>query len=352
MKRIHIEASHAYDILIGRGLLSCLGQKTAECVGVCTAAVIADDTVFSLYGERAEEALRSAGFRVVHFVFPHGEASKTLETYGRALNALCRERLTRSDVIVALGGGVVGDLAGFVAATYQRGIRFVQVPTTLLAMVDSSVGGKTAVDLDAGKNQAGCFHQPSLVLCDPELLATLPEEEYRCGCAEVIKYGVLGNAAFFEQLRQTPIREQYERVIEVCVTMKRDYVMADEFDFGRRRMLNLGHSVAHAIEACSDFGILHGQTVATGMAVIARAAAAKGICTEQTRDRLLEILKQYDLPGETKLPLDALYQAALSDKKLSGATMHLIVPEEIGRCRIESIPASEIRDWMYAGGIR
>ena len=176
MKRIHIEASHAYDILIGRGLLNCLGQKTAECVGVCTAAVIADDTVFSLYGERAEEALRSAGFRVVHFVFPHGEASKTLETYGRALNALCRERLTRSDVIVALGGGVVGDLAGFVAATYQRGIRFVQVPTTLLAMVDSSVGGKTAVDLDAGKNQAGCFHQPSLVLCDPELLATIPEE--------------------------------------------------------------------------------------------------------------------------------------------------------------------------------
>lgn len=352
MKCIHIEASGAYDILIGRGLLDRLGQIMAESVGVCTAAVIADDTVFSLYGQRTEQVLRDAGFRVLRFVFPHGEASKTLATYGSALNMLCRERMTRSDVIVALGGGVVGDLAGFVAATYQRGIRFVQVPTTLLAMVDSSVGGKTAVDLDAGKNQVGCFHQPSLVFCDPELLATLPQEQYRCGCAEVIKYGILGNADFFDRLMQTPICEQYEQVIEVCVTMKRDYVMADEFDYGRRRMLNLGHTVAHAVESCSDFGILHGQAVAVGMAVIARAAAAKGICTEQTRERLLAVLKQYDLPTETELPLDALYQAALSDKKLSGTTMHLIVPEEIGRCRIESIPSNEIRDWMKAGGIR
>lgn len=351
MKRIHMEASRAYDILVERGLLDQLGQIMAESIGVCSAAVIADDTVFSLYGQRTEQALRDAGFRVLHFVFPHGEASKTLATYGSALNMLCKEHLTRSDVIVALGGGVVGDLAGFVAATYQRGIRFVQVPTTLLAMVDSSVGGKTAVDLDAGKNQAGCFHQPSLVLCDPELLVTLPQEQYRCGCAEVIKYGVLGNADFFDRLMHTPICEQYEQVIEACVTMKRDCVLADEFDFGRRRMLNLGHSVAHAIESCSDFGILHGQAVAVGMAVIARAAAAKGICTEQTRERLLAILKQYDLPTETELPLDALYQAALSDKKLSGTTMHLIVPEEIGRCRIVSIPSNEIRDWMRAGGI-
>lgn len=351
LKRIHIEASHAYDILIGRGLLSRLGAIMAESVGVCTAAVIADDTVFSLYGEQTERALCAAGFRVLHFVFPHGEASKTLATYGRVLNALCEGGLTRSDVIVALGGGVVGDLAGFAAATYQRGIRFVQIPTTLLAMVDSSVGGKTAIDLDAGKNQAGCFHQPSLVVCDPELLATLPEEQYRCGCAEVIKYGVLGNAAFFEQLRQTPISEQLEHVIEVCITMKRDYVMADEFDFGDRRMLNLGHSVAHAIEACSDFNILHGQAVAIGMAVVVRAAVAKGICTEQTQRRLLAMLERYGLPYKTDLPLDALYRAARSDKKRSGATMQLIVPEEIGHCRIESIPTEKIRDWMLAGGI-
>lgn len=351
MKCIRVEASRAYEIQIERGLMPRLGEQTAEIVGVCTAAVISDDTVFSLYGAQTERSLRSAGFRVVHFVFPHGEVSKTLETYTRALNVLCQAQLTRNDVVVALGGGVVGDLAGFAAATYQRGIRFVQVPTTLLAMVDSSVGGKTALNLGAGKNQVGCFYQPSLVLCDPEVLATLPDEQYRCGSAEVIKYGVLGNAAFFEELAKTPIRGQLDHVIEVCVAMKRDYVTADELDLGRRRMLNLGHSFAHAIEACSDFGVLHGQAVAIGMAVITRAAAKKGICTESTLQRLLSLLKEYDLPTETDLPLDALFHAALADKKLSGKTMHLIVPEEIGRCRIERIPAEEIRDWMQAGGI-
>ena len=352
MKRIRVEASRTYEIQIERGLLPRLGEQAAEIVGACTAAVISDDTVFSLYGAQAERSLRSAGFRVVHFVFPHGEASKTLETYTRALNALCQAQLTRNDVVIALGGGVAGDLAGFAAATYQRGIRFVQVPTTLLAMADSSVGGKTALNLEAGKNQVGCFYQPSLVLCDPNLLVTLPDEHYRCGSAEVIKYGVLGNAAFFGELTKIPICEQLDHVIEVCVTMKRDYVTADEFDLGRRRMLNLGHSFAHAIESCSNFEVLHGQAVAIGMAVIARAAAKKGICTEKTLQDLLSLLKKYDLPTETDLPLDTLFRAALADKKLSGKTMHLIVPEEIGRCRIERVPAEGIRDWMQAGGIR
>ena len=352
MNTVHISASREYDIQIGRGLLAQCGTLAAQACGVCTAAVISDDTVHALYGEQVEKSLAAAGFRVVRFVFPHGEMHKTLETYGAALNAMCESRLTRSDIVVALGGGVVGDLAGFAAATYQRGIRFVQIPTTLLAMVDSSVGGKTAVDLPAGKNQVGCFAQPSLVLCDPDVLATLPEEQYRCGCAEIIKYSVLGNAAFFAELRDTPVREQVEHVIEVCVKMKRDFVMADEFDNGRRQMLNLGHSFGHAVEACSEYGMLHGEAVAIGLAIITRAAVQKGICKAEVLDEILEILRRYDLPTETDHPLDKLVRAVGTDKKMRGSTMHLIVPETIGTCRIATVPAEKIAEWMRAGGVR
>ena len=182
------------------------------------------------------------------FPYPGGEHCKTLATYAALLDFLAAHRLSRSDLIVALGGGVTGDLAGFAAATYQRGIPFVQVPTTLLAAVDSSVGGKTAVNLASGKNQVGCFYQPSLVLCDPDTLRTLPPEEYRNGCAEVIKYAVLRSEPFFSELRTAPVSAQVEHVIATCVSMKRDLVAADEFDRGSRQLLNLGHSFGHAVE--------------------------------------------------------------------------------------------------------
>ena len=255
-------------------------------------------------------------------------------------------------MVVALGGGVVGDLAGFAAATYQRGMGFAQIPTTLLAAVDSSVGGKTAVDLPTGKNQAGSFYQPCIVICDPNTLETLPEEQYRCGCAEIIKYSMLGNAAFFEELYKTPVREQYEHVIEVCVQMKRDIVGADEYDLGRRRTLNLGHTFGHAVEQCSDFSLLHGEAVAIGMATVTRAAVKRGICGEETLARLLDILHRYGLPTETGYELDKLYEAELVDKKISDGKMHLIVPEKIGQVRMETIPVEALRDWMQDGGIR
>lgn len=352
MKSIHVSASRAYDVLIERGLLGRLGELTKANAGGAACALVSDDAVYSLYGERAKQSLEGAGYRVVPFVFPHGEASKTLDTYGRLLNFLCERHLTRTDPVLALGGGVVGDLAGFAAATYLRGVPFVQVPTTLLAMVDSSVGGKTAVDLPGGKNQAGCFYQPHLVVCDPDTLSTLPEEQYRCGCAEIIKYSMLGNAAFFEELYKTPVREQYEHVIEVCVQMKRDIVGADEYDLGRRRTLNLGHTFGHAVEQCSDFSLLHGEAVAIGMATVTRAAVKRGICGEETLARLLDILHRYGLPTETGYELDKLYEAELVDKKISGGKMHLIVPEKIGQVRMETIPVEALRDWMQDGGIR
>ena len=353
MTTIHVAASRAYDIEISRGLLDQAGEHIARVTGAGrTAAVISDTNVLPLYGQRLCDSLERAGFRPISWAFPAGEESKNLTTYGRLLHFLGENHMTRSDIIVALGGGVTGDMAGFAAATYQRGIPFIQVPTTLLAAVDSSVGGKTAIDLETGKNQAGCFYQPWLVLCDPDTLTTLPEREYRCGCGEIIKYSVLFDAHFFEELQSTPVKDQVEHVISTCVTLKRRAVMEDEFDTGERRKLNLGHSFGHAVEACSDFSIPHGCAVAIGMAIITRAAVKRGICAQEVLDRLLAILDKYDLPTQTDYPLEALYRAALSDKKISGGKMHLIVPEAIGRCDIVSIPEGEIPDWLRDGGVQ
>lgn len=189
------------------------------------------------------------------------------------------------------------------------------------------------------------------MLCDIDTLDTLPEEQYRCGCAEIIKYAMLGNAAFFEELAKTDVREQYEHVIETCVAMKRDIVGADEFDLGRRRTLNLGHTIGHAVEQCSAFSLLHGEAVAIGMATITRAAMQRGMCKAETLDRLLSLLRAYGLPTQTTQALDALCEAALVDKKIAGGKLHLIVPEEIGKVRVERIAVEELREWMKDGGI-
>ena len=351
MRSIHIKASREYDVLVERGLLDRAGELLREVSAPGMAAIVSDDTVYALYGERTVKALEKAGYRVHSFVFPAGEGSKNLSTYADVLHFLGEHRFSRSDVVVALGGGVVGDLAGFAAATYQRGMGFAQIPTTLLAAVDSSVGGKTAVNLASGKNQVGCFYQPSLVLCDPDTLRTLPPEEYRNGCAEVIKYAVLRSEPFFDALRAEPVSAQVEHVIATCVGMKRDLVAADEFDRGSRQLLNLGHSFGHAVEKCSDYAVPHGCGVAIGMAIIARAAAKRGICTDDTCAQILALLRKYGLPTETAFTRDALTDAARSDKKIADGKLHLIVPERIGRCRIETIPAVDIPAWLADGGI-
>ena len=239
MKTVTVSASRRYDILIERGLLRRAGELVRGVTNAGTVMLVSDDSVWPLYGETVQKSLAAAGFSVCRFVFPHGESSKCAKTYLALLDALCENRLTRADAALALGGGVVGDLTGFAASTYLRGIGFIQIPTTLLAMVDSSVGGKTAIDLPAGKNLAGTFYQPWLVLCDPDCLDSLPDEIFRDGCAEVIKYAVLGNAPFFEELNRTPPHAQLEHIIETCVRMKRDIVAQDEFDRGQRQLLNL-----------------------------------------------------------------------------------------------------------------
>lgn len=347
MTTVHIAASTAYDVEIGSGLLARAGEAIAARIAPCRAAIITDDTVDGLYGAAVETSLRESGFDTVKFVFPHGESSKNLTVFGQALNFLAAHRLSRTDLVVALGGGVVGDLAGFVSAVYLRGIRCVQIPTTLLAAVDSSVGGKTAIDLDCGKNLAGCFSQPALVLCDCDTLATLPPRILREGYAEVIKYGVLLGEPFFSQLAAQ--RLPMEELIAVCVACKRDVVLHDEFDRGERQLLNLGHTIGHAVEAGSGYTLYHGECVAIGLAAIARAAVRMGCSDADTCARICALLRQYGLPTETDQTADALYAVCCSDKKIAGGSIRLAVPEALGRCTLRKIPLSALRGWIEKG---
>lgn len=350
MNTIHVPTGRPYDVCIRAGSLPELGEKLVTMGRRGTVAVISDDTVFPLYGETLCRSLAQAGFRVVCHIIPAGEEHKNLTVYAEVLEFLAREHLTRSDLLAALGGGVVGDLTGFAAATYLRGLDYIQIPTTLLAAVDSSVGGKTAVDLSVGKNLAGAFHQPSLVWCDPALLSSLPESVFRDGCAEVIKYGLLGDAAFFQSLSELPIRQQLERVITRCVEMKRDIVADDELDRGRRQLLNLGHTFGHAMESCSGYQLSHGQCVAMGMALITRSAASMGLCPASLPGEVEALLISYGLPTSVPFGAEVLAQAALSDKKRSGARLHLVVPHDLGDCRLVDVPADGLLPWLRAGG--
>lgn len=350
MKTVHIEASRSYDVRIGHGLLAGCGKQIAEQVHCVSAAVVADDTVYALYGERVCASLEAAGIRTVCYVFPHGEKSKNLLEYAKILNFLAENRVTRADALIALGGGVTGDLGGFAAATYLRGIPFVQLPTTLLAAVDSSVGGKTAVDLPAGKNLAGAFYQPELVVCDLDTLNSLPREIFLDGCAEVIKYAVLGSQELFALLTDIPSGEKLEEVTARCVEMKRDFVQSDELDRGARQMLNLGHTFGHAVEASSRFTLSHGKSVAIGMAMILRAAYRRSLCSAETRDAVIALLQRYGLPTECPYPADMLLGALSADKKIFGTTLNLVVPTQIGACRLLPVGVAELSGWLRDGG--
>ncbi|MCL2010935.1 MAG: 3-dehydroquinate synthase [Synergistaceae bacterium] len=348
MKTITVNVSKTYEITIGAGILNEAGAIVRKAAGGQSAAIVADDNVSALYGRRLADSLAQNGYRVTQYVFPHGESSKNAETFLSIINYLAEEKLSRKDVAVALGGGVVGDLAGFAAACYMRGIRFVQIPTTLLAAVDSSVGGKTAVNLAAGKNLAGAFYQPDAVICDISLLSTLPGEAFKDGCAEVIKYGVIADRALFESLR-TPVHTQLEDVIARCVEIKRGIVTEDEFEGGARKLLNFGHTVGHAIELLSEYKISHGQAVAAGMAIVTRAAVRMGMCEADCLRDVLQMLRRYELPENTPYEAGRLAGACLSDKKREGDGLTMIFPVEIGKCVLKKIPVSELEAVIRMG---
>lgn len=349
MKTIHICTSKEYDVKIGTGLIANLGTETARLCKPGTAAIISDSNVWPLYGENAKISLKNAGFRVVHYVFPAGESSKNGSTYLAIVNFLAENHVTRSDCVIALGGGVVGDITGFAAATYLRGIAYIQVPTTLLAAVDSSVGGKTAIDLDSGKNLAGAFYQPKLVLCDINALDSLPQNIFRDGCAEVIKYGILYDPHLFAELQEKDLEFDRESIIARCVELKRDVVSQDEFDIGARQKLNLGHTVGHSIEAQSNFTVSHGQAVAIGMAIVSKASLKYGICSNDTQKRIQTVIARFGFPCTTTYSAQALFECVLSDKKRAGDTVTLVVPEEIGSCILKPTPVDDLKDFIEAG---
>ena len=343
MKIVTVNASKKYDIKIGSGLLPSIGEEVkllGRAVKIC---IVSETNVWPLYGETVQKSLENVGLSVVSYVFPAGEESKNGTNYLQLMNFLAESKLTRSDLIVALGGGVTGDLAGFAAATYLRGIRFVQIPTTLLAAVDSSVGGKTAIDLPAGKNLCGAFCQPSLVLCDTDTLNTLPDDIFRDGCAEVIKYGVLYDEPFFSDLEQTGLDFDREAVIARCVELKRNVVMEDEFDTGERMKLNLGHTIGHGVEARSNFELSHGKSVAIGLAIVSRASN----CADT--GRILDCLDKFGLPTTTDYSVEDIYHFTLSDKKRSGGTVNLIIPRKIGHCDIVPTPVESLKPFIEEG---
>lgn len=349
MKTICVETSKSYQVHIGHNLLLQAGEFLKTVCTPCKAAIISDSNVYPLYGKKLEDSLTASGYTVINYVFPAGESSKNGTTYLSILNFLAENEITRSDVLIALGGGVVGDITGFAAATFLRGISYVQIPTSLLAMVDSSIGGKTAIDLPAGKNLVGAFYQPSLVICDLTTLNTLSKEIFLDGCAEVIKYGVLFDAELFEHLWKNGPLFDRESVIAQCVTLKRNVVKEDEFDTGIRQMLNLGHTVGHAIEKISDYTISHGKAVAIGMAIIAKAASETGLCDRSVCDRICKILKLFSLPTSTDYSLEALYSGLLTDKKRSLDTLNIIVPQEIGQCSIRKYHTYDVKSFIKAG---
>lgn len=341
MKTVTVHASKTYEVKIGHGLVDTVGAELAQ-LASGKVLVVTDETVAPLYLARVYRSLKNAGFAVYTAAVPAGEGSKDIKYYVNLLNLLAEKNLTRSDTVIALGGGVIGDLSGFAAASYLRGVRFIQIPTTLLAMVDSSVGGKTAVNLANGKNQVGAFYQPSLVLCDLDLLDTLPEEVFRAGCAEVIKTAVLFDSTMFDHLAQKGMDFDREAVIARCIECKRDVVCADEFDRGQRQLLNLGHTVGHAIESLTDYMIPHGQAVAVGCAIFARAFASDS-------EKIVGLLEKFSLPTATEFSAKVLANAALSDKKRLNDSITIVVPLAVGRCELKTVRMEELEKVIEAG---
>ncbi len=349
LKTVNVKTvSKLYSVLFGNGIIDEAGNLAASVLPVNTAAVITDDTVDGLYSGRLISSLNRAGFKTVKYVFPAGEISKNAENYINILEFLAEQGLTRADALFALGGGVVGDMAGFAAATYLRGIAFVQVPTTLLAMVDSSVGGKTGVDLRAGKNLAGAFYQPDTVLIDFSVLETLPEEKMADGWAEIIKYGMICDGTLLDKLRDKEAASLAE-IISRCVEIKRDIVGGDEREGGIRKLLNFGHTIGHAIEKCSNYTVSHGRAVAIGMAVITRAAVNLGLCGSNCLDVLTELLAKYRLPDKTDINENELFNAMLSDKKRSSEGITLVIPESIGNCVLKNVSLDYTQELLRLG---
>lgn len=370
--------SKQYQVLTGQGLLKKAGNLISQVIKPGKIAIVSDDKVASLYLPVLEKSLDDAEFSTCHFVFPNGEASKNAENYLRLLSFLSENGLSRTDAVIALGGGVTGDLTGFAASTYLRGIGFIQIPTTLLSAVDSSVGGKTAINLSSGKNQAGTFYQPDLVICDTDLLKTLEAQEMSQGFAEIIKYAMIWDQELGERLLNLPftiesfassqkLRNEtsvshtinaklqennlaaLDRIITRCLEIKAEVVSKDEKDTGLRQVLNFGHSFGHGIEKASNYTVSHGQAVAIGMVIMTKAAVKTGLCDSYILDKLLILLNKFGLNHECTYSKEEIISGMYSDKKRDGNKITLVLPLSFGKCRLEKMSLQEAETLLERG---
>ena len=358
-------AERSYDVVIGQDLIDGAGARIAPFAKGKRCAVVTDETVASLHGPRLVRSLEAAGLAAPMIAVPPGESQKSFAGLGALIDRLLDLELDRGDLVVALGGGVVGDLAGFAAAIYKRGIDFVQIPTTLLAQVDSSVGGKTAIDATQGKNLIGAFHQPRLVLADLSTLSTLPDREMRCGYAEIIKYGMVGDAGFFDWLeRSGPAvlareTEALVRAVSRSVEIKGKVVAEDEREGGARALLNLGHTFGHALETEVGFGeaLLHGEAVAAGCALAFRFSAAQGLCPATDATRACAAIEAASLPSRLSdiqghpFRADRLLAHMTQDKKAEGGRITLILARGIGEAFVaKGADTLALKDFLVEEG--
>lgn len=344
MKKLRVNVAQGYDILIKKGLLNDFAGYVDDICKAKKICLISETNVYPIYGQNIHNQLKSHGYEVFDFVFPAGEESKKAETVIKMVEFMAENELTRNDIAVALGGGVCGDMAGFAAAIYLRGIKFVQIPTSLLAQVDSSVGGKTAVDLPQGKNLCGAFHQPSLVLIDPNTLDSLSDHFFADGMAEAIKMGCIKSETLFELIEKNDVKENVEDIIYQCVSLKAGVVERDEKEHGERALLNFGHTPGHAIEKLHNFKtVSHGEAVGMGMVLISSVGEKLGITTEGTSKRIADILVKNNLRTHDNLSVKEIVNAMSADKKRTGQGINFIMLHSVGNgfiypVKYENIP--------------
>ncbi|MBQ7505618.1 MAG: 3-dehydroquinate synthase [Ruminococcus sp.] len=347
MKKVRVNTSAPYDILIERGLIAKTGSFVKNVSNAKKVCVITDSNVGAFYGETVVKSLKEAGFDTAMFTFEAGEKNKRLDTISAMYSFIADFNMSRKDLVVALGGGVTGDMAGFAAATYMRGINFVQIPTSLLAQVDSSVGGKTGVDIEQGKNLVGAFLQPILVIIDPDTLETLPDKYLSDGMGEVIKYGCIKDKELFETLENNNAYDIIEDIICTCVSIKRDVVERDEKESGERMLLNFGHTLGHSLEKIYNFeGLSHGQAVAIGMVKITAAGERAGLTEQGCAERVKALCEKYNLPTSDKASAQEIARVCQSDKKASGGYVNLVLLNSIGDSFIRPTKLSELESFI------
>lgn len=334
-------------VLIEKGLFENLRHHVLNITEPCKVLILSDETVAKFYIEKLRKNLEKSGFKISEFIIKPGEKSKTLSTATKIYEKMAADFFSRSDMVVSLGGGVVSDIAGFAAATYLRGIKFVSIPTSLLAQIDASIGGKNGVNLSFGKNLVGTFYRPELVLVDSNFLLTLPQKELRCGIAEAIKCGCIKDEKLFEIFENENFENNLDEIIKRSIAVKKQLAEKDEFDLGERKLLNFGHTLGHAYEKLGNFETFsHGEAVAIGMNEITKISEKLGLTKAGTAERLAEVLKKNSLPVSSSFAKKDVLKAVLHDKKISGSFIDLAVLKSIGSSFIHRVPCSKIADFL------